>query len=103
MFGFGKKKNKQEESTLEESTQEGGKSTKMEKLVMGAILGVAIGSVLGMTIAPKKGKETRKLIAGEGKKVSKKGFIRNFLLRRAQRKQLQKEEHTVKKIPREFK
>ncbi|MFH1284794.1 MAG: hypothetical protein ABIH78_04385 [Candidatus Peregrinibacteria bacterium] len=31
----------------------------IEKLLMGAVIGGAIGSVVGATIAPKKGKETR--------------------------------------------
>ncbi len=34
----------------------------LEKLVMSAIVGAAIGSVIGVTVAPKKGKETRKKI-----------------------------------------
>lgn len=33
-----------------------------DKLLMGAIIGGAIGSVVGASIAPKKGKETRKEI-----------------------------------------
>lgn len=34
----------------------------LDKIFMGAIIGGAIGSVLGMSLAPKKGKDTRKLI-----------------------------------------
>lgn len=33
-----------------------------EKIVMSVIIGGAIGSVLGVTLAPKSGKETRKMI-----------------------------------------
>lgn len=38
-----------------------------EKIVMGAIIGTAIGSVIGLTVAPKKGKETRKDVKEVGK------------------------------------
>lgn len=49
---FGKKKKK--------------KKGMMEKVVMGAIVGGAIGSVVGMTVAPKKGEETRKYLKEQG-------------------------------------
>ncbi len=45
---------------------------KVDKLVVGAIIGGAIGSVLGLTLAPKEGKKIRKDIAGKSKK-----FIKN--------------------------
>lgn len=61
MFGFGKKKE-----------QEKKKST-MDKLIMGAIVGGAIGSVIGMSIAPKKGKDTREFLAQKGKEAIEKG------------------------------
>ncbi len=61
MFGFGKKKK-----------QEKKKST-IDKLIMGAIVGGAVGSVIGMTIAPQKGKETREMIAQKGKELIEKG------------------------------
>lgn len=61
MFGFGKKK-KQEK-----------KKSKLDKLIMGAIVGGAVGSVIGMSIAPQKGKETREMIAQKGKELIKKG------------------------------
>jgi gas vesicle protein len=59
MFGFGKKKKKKEEedSELDESKK---KSTNTDKIVMGAILGVAIGSVISMSLAPKKKKKKEK-------------------------------------------
>jgi gas vesicle protein len=47
MFGRNKKKK--------------GKST-VDKIVMGAIIGTAVGSVLGLAVAPKKGEETREMI-----------------------------------------
>jgi gas vesicle protein len=37
-------------------------SIKKGKLIKGIIIGGAIGSILGMTIAPKTGKETREII-----------------------------------------
>ena len=36
--------------------------SQIDKLVMGVILGGAIGSVLGLTLAPRKGKETREIL-----------------------------------------
>lgn len=39
----------------------------VDKIVMGTILGGAIGSVVGITLAPKSGKETRKYIKDKGK------------------------------------
>ena len=55
----------------------------MDKLVMGAIIGGAIGSVIGMSVAPKKGKDTREYIAEQGVKAKKSGikamqFIKNL-------------------------
>jgi gas vesicle protein len=44
-----------------------------DKLVMGAIVGGAIGSVLGMAIAPRKGKDTRKILKEKGKEAYQKG------------------------------
>lgn len=62
MFGFHKKKQESEK-----------KKSKIDKLVMGAIVGGAIGSIVGMSIAPKKGKETRQLIAQKSKDIYDKG------------------------------
>ena len=64
MFGFGKKKRKDKPVK---------KHSKIDKLIMGAIVGGAVGSVIGMTIAPQKGKETREMIAQKGKEMIKKG------------------------------
>lgn len=63
MFGFGKKKKQAKEK----------KKSKLDKLIMGAIVGGAVGSVIGMSIAPKKGSETREIIAQKGKELIKKG------------------------------
>lgn len=57
----------------EEPKKSGGK---LDRLIMGVILGGAIGSVLGLTLAPRKGKETRELIKQKGKEVSEK-FVRD--------------------------
>lgn len=42
----------------------------LDKLVMGVIIGGAIGSVLGMAFAPRKGKETRKFLKEKGKELA---------------------------------
>lgn len=44
----------------------------IDKLIMGIILGGAIGSVLGLTFAPRKGKETREILKQKGQE-----FIRD--------------------------
>lgn len=52
----------------------------LDKLVMGVIIGGAIGSVLGMVFAPQKGKETRKILKEKGKEIYDKheGEIKDF-------------------------
>lgn len=45
----------------------------LDKIVMGVILGGAIGSVLGLTLAPRKGKETRQIIKEKGGEILNKG------------------------------
>lgn len=52
MFGFGKKKDKKKKEKKDK------KKTNVDKLVMGTIVGVAIGSVVGASLFPKKKKET---------------------------------------------
>lgn len=58
-------------------------SNKVDKIVMGVIIGGAIGSVLGLTLAPRKGKETRAIIKKKGEELIEKGrevsgeFVRN--------------------------
>lgn len=44
-----------------------------DKIMMGAIIGGAIGSVLGMSIAPKKGKNTRKILKKGAQEAMAKG------------------------------
>ena len=63
MFGFGRRRKQEKEK----------KKSKIDKLIMGAIVGGAVGSVIGMSIAPQKGKETREYLAQKGKEMIKKG------------------------------
>lgn len=63
------------------------KKGKLDKVIMGAIIGGAIGSVLGASLAPKEGKETRKDIAETAKKVTEKSItifqkVKNFVKRK---------------------
>ncbi len=75
MFGFGKKKEKEK------------KKSSIDKLIMGAIIGGAVGSVVGMSIAPKPGKETREIITQKGKDLYQKGMdIRNKIQQEAEEK-----------------
>lgn len=46
---------------------------KFDNLVTGVIIGGAIGSVLGLTLAPRKGSETRKIIKDKGEELIGKG------------------------------
>lgn len=53
------------------------KNGTLEKVIMGVIIGGAIGSVLGVTLAPKSGKETRTIITKKSSaflKTHKKDF-----------------------------
>lgn len=50
-----------------------GAGKKLDRLIMGVILGGAIGSVLGLTLAPREGKETRKIIKEKGQELIEKG------------------------------
>jgi len=84
MFGFGKKKNEQSEQAGSGS----GKKNRIDKLVMGAIIGVAVGSVVGMAIAPQKGSETRKMISDKGMEAVNKG--REFGIRMAEERKVKK-------------
>lgn len=63
------------------------KKGKLDKVIMGAIIGGAIGSVLGASIAPKEGKETRKELVETAKKVTEKSItifqkVKNFVKRK---------------------
>lgn len=45
----------------------------VDKVVMGAIVGGAIGSVVGLAVAPKSGKETRDYLKEKGKEAYDRG------------------------------
>ena len=83
---FGRKKNKEEK-----------KGGKFDKIIMGAIVGTAIGSVVGLTMAPKKGEDSRQYLKdqyqnrGEIKEIGKLtketvtgvgALIKNFIFRK---------------------
>lgn len=55
--------------TDEQNKNDDGILGKVDKLLVGAIIGGAIGSVVGLTLAPKEGKETRKNIAAASKSL----------------------------------
>ena len=65
---FGKKKNPDDKKPPEKK-----KKSMVDKLVMGAIIGGAIGSVVGLSVAPKSGKETREYLMEKGSEAKKKG------------------------------
>ncbi len=79
----------------------------LDKILMGAIIGGAIGSVVGASIAPKKGKETRRDIMEIAKKTTSKSIslfkkIKQFILRKKDIKPIIKQEtQEAKKIPHE--
>ena len=64
MFGFGKKKKK--DLPPKEISEKPKRKTRADKIVMGAILGVAIGSVVSISLMPKK-KENPKITEGKPK------------------------------------
>ena len=55
-----------------QNNPEGKKSSVVDKLVLGAIIGGAIGSILGVSFAPRKGKDTRKIFKEKGKELYEK-------------------------------
>lgn len=64
MWPFKKKQDDEEDEQDEVAKKV---TAQIDKLVMGVIIGGAIGSVLGLTLAPKKGKETRKYLKEKSK------------------------------------
>ncbi|MFT7183836.1 MAG: gas vesicle protein [Oceanicoccus sp.] len=47
------------------------KQSSLDKIMMGAIIGTAVGSAIGASMAPKKGKETRKELAEKSQELAK--------------------------------
>jgi len=73
------------------------KDGNLDKIVMGVILGGAIGSVLGLTLAPRKGKETREIIKEKSKELIEKGkeVSENFV--RDHKETIQSAKYQIKK------
>lgn len=67
MFGFGKKK-KAEKAQQHPAKK---KQSSLDKIILGAVVGGAIGSVLGVGLAPKKGADTRKDLGKQAGKIFK--------------------------------
>lgn len=65
--------NKNKMDNIENIPDKGKKQSTMDKVIFGLLIGGAIGSVLGLTVAPDKGKATRKEIKKRGVKLSEKG------------------------------
>jgi len=66
MFGFGKKKKRQQNEQIKKQqeikkTIKNKKHKRLDKLVMGAIIGVAVGSVVGASIPSNKQKKAKTL------------------------------------------
>lgn len=60
------------------------KDSKVNKFLVGVLIGSAVGSILGLTMAPKSGKETREDIAkGTRETVDK---IKDIVEKRSQKK-----------------
>lgn len=55
-----------------EKKKKGGIRKRIDKLFLGVIVGGAVGSILGLTLAPKSGKETRKFLSDKTKDFHKK-------------------------------
>ncbi len=78
----------------EEPKKEG---SKLDRLIMGVILGGAIGSVLGLTLAPRKGKETREMIKQKGQELVEKGKAASEKFVRDHRETIQGAKYQLKK------
>lgn len=128
MFGFGKNKKKKEEELKKQQEQEQAEmeqqlplelpeeekaeiieetpspakvNTRVDKLIMGAIVGVAVGSVVGMAIAPKKAEDKPKTPdKKQANSKQKKGGLFGKLSRFG-KKDKKEEVAQLKKIPSE--
>lgn len=74
-----------------------GAGSKIDRLVMGIILGGAIGSVLGLTLAPRKGEETRQIIKDKSKELIEKGKEVSSNLIRDHKETIQGAAYQIKK------
>lgn len=66
MFGFGKKK---QQAKPQQPAKK--KQSSLDKIILGAVVGGAIGSVLGVGLAPKRGVDTRRDIGKQAGKLFK--------------------------------
>lgn len=68
--------NDDRKNSEEEMDELDGKSKKkkgrLDRWIMGMLIGSAVGSVIGLALAPKSGKETRNIIKKKGQEVYKK-------------------------------
>lgn len=76
--------------------------SKVDKLVMGIILGGAIGSVLGLTLAPRKGRETREIIKKKGGELIERGKEISETFTRDHRETIASAKYQFKKSGRGF-
>lgn len=74
MFGFGKKKKKKEEEKAIEAPEKDVKKTHLDKLFMGAIVGAAVGSVVGMSVKHQREKNEEEAHKHEQKKIDPKNL-----------------------------
>jgi gas vesicle protein len=74
------------------------KKTIWDKILLGAVIGGAIGSVLGAGSAPKKGKELREELVGAAKDAGKKSIKMFSKVKELAKKEKEKK---MKKIPTE--
>lgn len=93
MWPFGKKKKKHAESANDGQKT---KKTRVDKIVMGAILGVAIGSVVSLSLSPKK---KNQITEKEEKPLGKRLF---GLFKNKKRKKKTAISENPRKIPTEF-
>lgn len=69
----------------------------LDRLVMGIILGGAIGSVVGLTLAPRKGKETREMIKEKSGELLEKGKDASEKFVRENRETIESAKYQLKK------
>jgi len=71
---------------------------KYDKIIMGTIIGGAVGSVLGMLFAPKTGKELRKGLKDKSKQAYSKGKVFKKQIEENHGEKLKKSKGRLKKF-----
>lgn len=71
-------------------------SKAVDKLVMGMIIGGAVGSVLGMAIAPKSGKENRKMMKEKAEEIKSRAEEIGQQFMQDHGKEINEAKHTLK-------